>query len=66
MSAMEPLTIRPNAVRPTCQKCGVQMWLVAIDRKPGSILSDAMHFQCTVCLAEETVPTEPTDSASLV
>jgi hypothetical protein len=55
MSDIEPVTICPNAVRPTCQKCGVQMWLVGIDRKPGNILSDAMYFQCTVCLAEETV-----------
>jgi hypothetical protein len=30
------------------------------------ILSDAMHFQCTICLAEETVSTGPTAGASLV
>jgi hypothetical protein len=41
------------------------MWLVKIDRKPGKILSEAMHFQCTVCLAEQTVAPEPLASASL-
>jgi hypothetical protein len=65
MSDTEALTICPNAVRPTCRTCGVQMWLVKIDRKPGKILSEAMHFQCTVCLAEQTVAPEPTASASL-
>jgi hypothetical protein len=65
MPDTEPLTICPNVVRPTCTACGVQMWLVKIDRKPGKILSEAMHFQCTVCLANETVQAGAAAGASL-
>lgn len=53
----ERATICPNAFRPTCPTCNVEMWLVGIDRLPGNIVSDNMHFQCTVCLANQTINT---------
>ena len=65
MPETEPLAICPNAVRPTCTACGVPMWLVKVDRKPGKILSEAMHFQCTVCLAE-TVAAESAGGSSVL
>lgn len=41
---------------PLCPTCGVAMWLVEIERFPGSRYCDRWHFECKACESKAVVP----------